>query len=154
MPNENNDANPIACSLEEVENHLRSFISNFIIPQAQPRWLEFLIDKRFEWEGTPRTPRRIKFYHKADEVMRHCAVEPQFCVKIPNSQCTPYNFDSTFGKVLGVYFALDMPPCRMNASDALARFMLEDRCALLSFLPGKKALFFCHDGGIWKCGRE
>lgn len=154
MINEFSSTKVAYCSLAEMEDHLRSFINSFILSHVRDRWQEFLIDKRFEWDTVPRTPRSKKFYHKAGELMRHCAIEPNLCKKLPDNQCSSCCFEATFGNVSGVYFALDVPPRKMSAADAAIKFAEEDRSAMLSFVPGKKALYFCHDGGVWLCEKE
>jgi hypothetical protein len=148
----------IPCPLEEVERHLRAFITAFVLPDAQARWLAFLIEKRPEWDvPLPKThpsSRTIKITRKADEVMGQFAVDRRYCAKLPNAQRTAAYFDSTVGKAPGVYFAVGEPPCKMSAVDADRQFAWDNSNALLSFQAGRKALFFRHDDGIWLCEKQ
>ena len=143
----------LSSSLAEVESHLRAFIAAFILPRAQPRWVEFLIDRRDEWDTTPRGPKSRKVRSKATDVLRGFAADVRYCVPVPNARRTAACYEATFGKAHGVYFELGSPPCRLTAVAADEKFSWEDKSALLSFEAGKKALFFCHDGGVWKCER-
>ena len=130
----------ILCTLEDVEFHLRAFIVAFVLPRAQPRWLEFLIEKRSDKTG-----------HTADAVLRRFAVDEKCCTRIPNSKRTTANFEATFGKGHGIYFELQTPPCKMTAMQAEEKFSWEDSCAILSYEAGKKAIFFLHSRGVWVC---
>jgi hypothetical protein len=144
----------ILSSIEEAESHLRAFISAFVLPQVQPRWLEFLIDRRSEWDAMPCSPRSIKIRGKARDVLRMFAADERYCVRVPNAKRTAAYYETTFGKAPGVYFTLGTPPCKLTAIEADVKFSSDDESALLSFQAGKKALFFCHDGGVWKCAKE
>jgi len=144
----------LPCSHEDQERHLRAFIKAFVEPSVQPRWLEFLIDRRSEWKGTPRSASEVKKLWKADKVMRMFAAQRQYCVRIPNPERTEACYSAMFGKSVGVYFGMHSPPFRITAWDADRRFSWEVESAILSFKAGKLALFFCHDGGVWRCERE
>ena len=144
----------LLCSLDEVENHLRAFIAAFVLPRAQARWRECLIDNRAEWDTTPPSPRSIKMMRKAQDVMRKFAANTRYCKRIPNPQRKAAYYKSTFGEAPGAYFAVGESPCILTAEQADTKFSVEDESALLSFKEGKKALYFCHDGGVWKCEKE
>ncbi len=88
---------------------------------------------------------------KAEDVLRMFAADEKYCLRVPNSLRTATYYEATYGRATGVYFELGTPPCKMTAAEADAKFSWEDESALLSFQAGKKALFFCHDGGVWKC---
>ena len=141
----------VPCSLEELESHLRAFIAAFILPRAQARWLEFLIDRRQEWDVSPRSPHDAKVRWKAGKVMRQFAADKRYCLRISNAQSKEAYYDSAFGKAPGVYFEMGTPPCKLTANQAFQKFVMEDDTALLSFQAGKKALFFLHSGGAWRC---
>lgn len=141
----------IPCSVEEVESHLRAFIGAFVRPEAQPRWLEFLIERRSEWDATPRSPRGIRIYEKAQAVLQAFAADDRYCVRIPNGQRIESYYVSTFGRASGVYFATGTAPCKLTATKANAKFSHDAASAMLSFQAGRQALLFCHDGGVWRC---
>ncbi len=152
---EDNAVSVVPCSVEEVERHLRAFIAAFVLPQAQSRWIEFLIEKRPQWETPlPKThpsPRHINMVLKASQVLRLSAIDERDRVLIPNAQRTHEYFDANFGKALGVYFGVGVPPCKMTAGEANTRFVHDDANALLSFQAGKNVLFFSHSMMVWKC---
>jgi hypothetical protein len=144
----------IPSSVEEAEGHVRAFISAFVLPQVQPRWVEFLIDRRSEWDAIPCSPRSIKIRGKARDMLRIFAADERYCVRVPNAKRTAAYYETTFGNAPGVYFALGTAPCKLTAAEADVKFSYDDESALLSFQAGKKVLFFCHDGGVWKCEKE
>ena len=148
---ENEDGVVRRCSLDDVENHLRAFVAAFVLPNAQARWLEFLIERRPDWDTKSRSPNGIKMLWKAEEVLRRFAADARYCVHVPNAQRTSPYFEAVFGAAPGVYFELGTPPCKMTAVQADRKFAKDDESALLSFQAGKRALFFCHDAGVWKC---
>jgi hypothetical protein len=80
--------------------------------------------------------------------------DDRYCARIPNASRTVPYYEATFGTAPGVFFALGTPPCKLTAVEADAKFAWEDDSAVLSFQAGKKALYFCHDGGVWQCERE
>src|SRR5579862_4106325 len=96
----------IPCTLDEVESHLRAFIAAFVLPHAQPRWLEFLIDKRSEWDTASGSPRSRKILRKAEDVLRMFAVDGRYCKHIPNDKRTVAYYEAVFGKAPGIYISL------------------------------------------------
>ena len=151
---DNNELEVESCSQAELDDHLRAFISTFVLPQAQPRWQEFLISKRANWSDIPRSPRNAEIVRKAAAVLRTFPNYQRHCVLVGGSDRSEDHYGATFRTSSGVYFELGTPPCRITALEAETRFSTEGSSALLSFEPGKKALFFCHDGGIWKCEKS
>ena len=144
----------ILCTLNEVEDHLRAFVATFVLTHAQHRWLEFLIDKREVWNASRRTPHSISTLHKAEAVLRTFPDFQRNCARASKSDRSEVYLHAPFNAAPGVYFALNTPPCKMTALQADLRFSWEDESALLSFEPGKTALFYCHDGSVWKCEKR
>lgn len=141
----------IPCSVEELNVHLRAFIEAFVLPHSQARCIEFLIDKRSEWSRDYPSPRSVQICLKADALLRMVGLHKQYCTQIPNSKRTAGHYEATFGNSPGVYFALYTPPCKLTAIEAEEKYSWEDNCAILSYEAGKKAIFFLHSGGVWKC---
>jgi hypothetical protein len=143
------------CSLEEVELHLQAFIREFVVPDEQSRWRELLIDRRSEWDRPlPKThpnPRHIKMVHKIWHLFMIRSVDSRYCRQIPNGQRVATTFDAMVGKGPGVYYSPGNLPCRMVTMEASELLYKDDSNALLSFQPGKKALFFAHSNGVWLC---
>ena len=53
----------------------------------------------------------------------------------------------------GVYFDGERPPCQMTVAEAATMATEECRDAVLSLNPGRRVLFFHHEGTAWKCER-
>ena len=143
--------NMIPCSLEEIEAQLRMFITAFILPEAQLRWRNFLIDKRPQWDRFPRSGPDNKIWRKADEVLNSFARDRQNCAELPGQERRIARYGATFGNASGIYFDLATPPCRMTPLEVEQLFSWKDNSGILFFEAGKKALYFLHGGSVWIC---
>ena len=142
---------PIPCSLEELEVHFRGFIKGFIAEQAQERWIDYLIAKRSLWFAPEGRPKNIKSKHKAYSLLNNPFFEEDYVTPIEGADAFPRSLAHVYGDALGVYFDLQTAPCKMTAAEAATKATEGFVDAILSFVPGKSALAFHHEGGVWKC---
>ena len=146
---------PVACSAEEQDLHVRAFIKQFIVKEAQSRWIELLIDKRQELLAKPDThPAKLKLHRASDQLFSRFCLNylEQYCTPLVGTQTWPMPLRQVFGEKRGVYFDLNSSPCTMTAAEA-AMTAYEDN-AILSFIPGETALFFTHEGPVWVCEKR
>lgn len=130
--------NPQPCSLGEAEKHLRAFAESFIGKNYTNRWVHLLIDKPEKAEKA-----LCKFEHQLDE--RYCKGVGYGAITFPASLAEVY------GSTPGVYFDGSELPCQISVAEAatLASSRVVD--AIFSLNPGKRAIFFHHDSGVWIC---
>ena len=106
----------LACPADEAERHLRAFIAAFVLPDARPRWLEMLIDRRSEWDSPlPKShpnPRHLKMMHRVWNTFSLSAVDPRYRRKIPSGQRVAAVFEAEVGKGYGVYICPGAPAPR------------------------------------------
>jgi hypothetical protein len=130
---------PLSATPEEQTQHLRDFIEQFIVYGRQARWTHCLLD-------SPEKAAEHLHRFGTDQEARHCAV-------LKGANSFPQALAITFGLERGLYFDGIAAPCKMTAAEAATMAAEHFRDALLSFVPGKKVLFFDHDGSVWLCER-
>jgi hypothetical protein len=128
---------PVPVTLEEQTQHLRGFIGRFIAPDRQARWTHCLLDSPGKASG---------HLHRFGSDL-----EARHCTELRGSDNFPQALATTFGSERGVYFDGTAAPCKMTAAEAATLATEHFRDVLISFVPGKKALFFDHDGSVWRC---
>ena len=154
------EVRPQHCSDEELSLHLEAFVKSFIIEEDQERWLTFFIEKRSRWY--PIKPGRPdKYYQKAvAEFEMFFPVETDFCELMRGEEAYPKTLLQSFGTTLGVYFSIREEACKITAAEAASLVLGPDGfrggTAILSFVPGKKVLFFDYEmdegsQGLWLC---
>lgn len=144
---------PILCTLEELETHLRGFIKGFIAEEAQERWLEYLVEQRPLWFALEARPRNMKVLRKVDMMLNNFYFQEQYVRMIQGADTFPLSLAGVYGTALGVYFDPHTAPCKMTAAEAATKTTGSCIDAILSFVPGKKAISFHHEGGVWICER-
>ena len=142
---------PIPCFLEELEIHLRGFIKGFIVEEAQQRWLSYLIEKRSLWVALEAPPRNMKIRLKADGLLDMPFLQEDYVTPIEGADTFPLSLAHVYGDALGVYFDLQTAPCKMTAAEAATQATDNYSNAIFSFVPGRSALVFNHEGGVWQC---
>ena len=85
----------------------------------------------------------------------HCFDRDQYscCCQIKGPDAFPLVLEAVFGPERGLYFDGRRSPCWMTAAEAATIATEEGNDALLSLAPGRRVLFFHHQGGVWKCER-
>jgi hypothetical protein len=130
-------AAPVPATPEEQMIHLQGFIAQFIEPGRRARWTHCLID---------RPEKASSHLHRfgADQAAR-C------CTELKGAESFPQFLEATFGLERGLYFDGITAPCKMTAAEAATMAAENFRDVLVSFVPGKKVLFFDHDRAVWRC---
>ena len=131
---------PIPCTQEELESHLSAFVARFIQQPRQSRWRHSLLER----------PKKAS---------RHLSrVETDLaegeCVELQGAASFPGSLTDRYGSVPGVYFDGTRVPCKMTAAEAATIATEEFRDAILSLVPGERALVFHHEGRCWACERR
>lgn len=147
--------NPNPCTEDELEIHLRAFIKGFISEGAQGRWLEFLVQKRPVWFPLETRRKNWNAYRKMDALLNMFGydVQTNYVHRIHGSNNFPLSLARDHGTALGVYFDPQTPPCKMTVAEAATKATEGFTDAIFSFMPGKKAISFHHEGGAWLCER-
>lgn len=129
---------PVPAAPEEVEQHLRAFVAAFICRDRRDRWLHALVEKP----------------GKATDLLHRFAFDcdDRYFLRLHGAEAFPQALTALYGQERGVYFGGMEPPCRMTAAEA-ATVASAGTDLLLSFEPGRRALFFDHDGSAWRCDR-
>jgi hypothetical protein len=132
-------AAPVPATREEQDTHLRAFIRQFITPAAQNRWAHCLLESSEKAAG---------HLHRFERDL-----DPRYCREMKGPDAFPLSLEAVYGSERGVYFDGKRPPCQMTAAEAATMATEESRDALLSLSPGRRVLFFHHEGTAWKCER-
>jgi hypothetical protein len=123
----------------ESESHLRAFIAAFVRPHARSRWIHCLLEE-------PEKARGHLYRFALDQ-------ESCYCTELKGADGFPAALASVYGSERGLYVDGRTPPCTMTAAEA-ATMATENGCdAVISFVPGRRALFFDHEGTAWRCER-
>jgi hypothetical protein len=123
----------------EVEVHLRGFIAAFIQPRAQSRWEHCLL------EDPEKAREHLQHFHRD--------LDPAHCRALRGADCFPRRLAGAYGDPVGVYFTGNSGAQLVTAAEAATLATGDFADALLSLVPGKRALCFDHDGGVWACER-
>ena len=143
------EVRPQYCSDEELTLHLEAFVKSFIAKEHQERWLTFFVEKRSRWY--PIKPNRPdKYFWKARaEFEMYFPVQTDNSQSIDGEEAYPQALVQSYGTSLGVYFSFMDPVCKITAAEAASLVLGRDGSrggtAILSFVPGKKALFFDYE---------
>jgi hypothetical protein len=130
--------NPVACSQEEAEMHLRGFAQSFIDGNNANRWIHFLIEK---------PAKSLANLHKFEHHLRE-----EFCEGIGRNASTfPASLTNEFGTKLGVYFDGSEPPSKLSIGEAATLATERGVDAVFSLVAGKLAVFFHHADGVFIC---
>jgi hypothetical protein len=122
-----------------VSLHLRAFVSAFINADAQGRWDHCLFA----------VPQRAQ-----QQLQRfHLNLDPAYCRELQGGEGFPLRLAEVYGNQVGVYFDCESNALIVTAAEAATLVVEYGVDALLSLVPGKRALCFDHDGGIWACER-
>lgn len=137
------------CSDEELDTHLRAFVSSFIIKESQERWLDFLVEKRSKWYP-PALSKHNKYYSKAHgEFEMYFPLNGDCYNLIQGVEAYPMSLLEIYGATRGIYFDLREPACKLTPAEAASLVMGPDSnrggTALLSLIPGKKVLYFNYE---------
>jgi hypothetical protein len=133
------DVTPVSTSNEECERHLRAFIAQFIHIDRQRRWTHCLLESP--------TKAAQHLHRFATDRDARC------CTELPGADSFPQSLGNVYGAKRGLYFDGIAPACKMTAAEAATMATEHFRDALVSFVPGKRVLFFHHDGTAWRCDR-
>jgi hypothetical protein len=131
--------NPRTASTADVEEHLRAFVATFIQSPARHRWEHCL----------------LVVPQKARQHLAHFYVdfEHALCRRILGGDRFPLRLAGIYGNQVGVYFDGNPNVLLVTAAEAATLATEDFSDALLSLVPGKLALFFEHEGGVWACER-
>lgn len=124
---------------EECERHLRDFITRFIRRDRQSRWTHCLLENPAKAAG------HLHRFAADNEVC--------YCIELQGAGSFPESLGKVYGSERGLYFDGVEPACKVTAAEAATKATEQFRDALLSFGPGKQALFFHHEGSAWRCER-
>jgi hypothetical protein len=123
-------------STEPFRTHLIAFARNFISANFQGRWIHVLCER----------PEKARDeMHKFE---RHRL--PVRCRLLANNE-RDASLTDLVGDESGVFFDGKAAARLLSLTDALELMQPYPDDALISFKPGKLAVFFHHDGGVWLC---
>lgn len=128
---------PVPATWEETECHVRAFIASFIKLERRSRWAHCVLASREKASG-----HLHRFGHDH---------EGGRCAELEGADGFPLALEDRYGSERGLYFDGVLPPCRMTAAEAATKTTEEGSDALLSFVAGSRALFFHHEGRVWRC---
>jgi hypothetical protein len=130
---------PLPATLEEQTHHLRGFIERFVASGRRARWTHCLLDS---------PDKACEHLHRfgTDQEARHCT-------ELSGADCFPRSLEAALGQERGIYFDGITAPCKVTAAEAATMATEHFRDALLSYVPGRRVLFFDHEGAVWLCER-
>ncbi|MCC2670920.1 MAG: hypothetical protein K0Q72_3391 [Armatimonadetes bacterium] len=129
------DPRPAAAA--EVEAHLRAFITAFISTRSRPRWEHCLL-------VAPKKARGHLQHFRRDH-------DPAHCRELRGAAGFPLRLAGIYGSQVGIYFTGHANPLQVTAAEAATLATEHFADAVFSLVPGKLALYFDHDGGVWAC---
>lgn len=139
---------PVACTTEELDEHLEAFVEQFLEADVRERWLRLLIDKRSDWfplAGMKNSKLAGKFN---DLLLNWFSPEPELYTKVYGEEACPLALTRLYGTERGVYFD-GFLACKLTAAEAASVTMERHRNGILSLKVGRKAIFFEQD---WESG--
>ena len=151
------EVQPQPCSDKELAVHLEAFVKSFIRKKDQARWLTILVERHAKQSLS----RPEKAYPKtSDDFEMFFPLQIEDLRTIESEAAYPQALALLYGELRGVYFDLQHPAYKVTAAEAATLVRGRDGArsgaAILSFVPGKKALYFDYemDEGsqcIWIC---
>lgn len=132
------DVHPEPCSRDELREHLEAFVDAFVPPNRRDRWRLILIEK----------PERAK----SDLYL--LPLDERYCRELRGNENFPQYIERFADNKRGVFFDPRRDePVMLRPSEALVQAVADYTDAICSIEPGKLALFFHHDCGVWLCQR-
>jgi hypothetical protein len=138
----------------DLDVHLRAFIEQYVQKDIRGRWIEFLIDRRDQWDRRNRSRAQAKLLEKTNSMMNSFSPTDPSASRVDLAHLPTGWLANNFGDRRGVLFCPYWTPAFATASEAVQFFYWDDSSALLSFTPGEDALYFCHGGEIFGLGKE
>jgi hypothetical protein len=132
------DVNPEPCTDGDREAHLRAFVNSFIIKPRRDRCIHIFI------ESSEKARREL---HQIDRWL-----DPKVSRELEGSARFPRPLQKALGSARGVYFDGSCPSHLLTPAEAAT--LATDRDAILSIVPGKRALVFHHEGSVYLCERK
>ena len=114
------------CEKEEAELHLVNFFKSFMPKQRNERWIHL---------AKKQSQRAYRDSHKLEHLL-----DFSLSKEIENEK-TLYKYNN------GVYWDFKDKPILVSAEEAFTLGYYQD--GIYSIEPGKKAIFFYHEGGAW-----
>jgi hypothetical protein len=134
------ELNPQPCADADREAHLRAFVASFILKPRRDRCSHILI------ESPSKATREL---HHIDRWL-----DPVVSSELEGSAGFPSRLASTLGSARGVYFDGSLPSSLLTPAEAATLATRNASDAILSIVPGKRALVFHHEGSVFLCERR
>lgn len=132
------DVHPDPCSRDLLREHLESFVDAFVPEKRRDRWRLILIEK----------PQRAK------SEMHLLPLDERYCRQLVGNEHFPQHIEGLATAKRGVYFDPNRDePVMLHPNEAVVQAVADYADAICSIEPGKLALFFHHDRGVWLCQR-
>ncbi len=123
-----------------AREHLLKFAQRFVATEFRKRWIHILLE----------SPRKAK--DQLVKFERH--LDERYCTMLNGDEVHSENLIQLCGPGPGLYFDGVGDPSFMRTEDATDRACDTVRDAVFSLRPGRRAVFFFHEGYAWYCDRE
>jgi hypothetical protein len=137
-------AEPVPCSVEELDLHLRLFVDAFVAPGDRDRWHHLFVEKRRDLSTQ-------KSREKASRLISDFVGRKEYVRFLRGVDASPLTLASRFGDGLCVCFDLCGGPYKLSMADAVSRATQEFRDVIISSVAGKSAVVVDHEGGVRLC---
>jgi len=132
------DVHPQPCTQEELLSHLAAFVDAFVETRAKARWRLNLVEK----------PER-----SAAEFQGWIPLNSRYARELTGRESWPQHIEKLTGDTAGVFYQFGENPVKLRASEAACVACERFADAILSIIPGRKAVLFNHETQVWFCSR-
>ncbi len=147
---------PYSCTMKEYDLHLKAFIEDFLEADVRGRWQPLLTRRRASWFVPPNN---IKLGGQCyGPLFDWFSPKDEYSKLAIGEEAYPSALAGLYGAARGVYFDGFMA-CKVTAAEGASVTIDHHRNGILSFVPGRKAIFFDQDlesgiKGAWLLDRK
>lgn len=131
------EVNSEPCADTDREVHLRAFVKSFIIEPRRDRCIHIFIES---------LQKAVRELHQIDRWL-----DLEVSRKLEGSASFPRSLQNALGSARGVYFDGSSPCHLLTPAEAATLATEHSSDAILSLVPGKRALVFHHEGHVYLC---